>query len=604
MSKQAQNATEFPKCVDGSRAGYHANNGNVTGNGSWTGNYTVNANGDINLGTLEIFDNFVEEIPDDNTHPNGYLYNVTSNYECPATSVYLNAANCTTGDEIWYAWTWNNQTDGKWVMGTMQGNLLKFAPAKNNIIFVRMNPNSSSVVPSWGAAWNQTGDLSTQGYIGHTFTVNWGDNGSMYGSWSNTSTPDMAHSNAFRIPIYKTSSQINGSFGLEEVDGDTGGALGLPENIEFGVGVQLSSKSDILRYDTYRWGENEDRYLIAWADGDDEQDLPPTGLAMNQGEYYTISMNPDTNNETNGETSVASGSGTATFVDEVPNSSANAAAYTYAPIVEAFSGRGDYNTYGGPLQSAAVGKMQVSVAPATVEQPTMSTYSWTGADGNKYAYYNFCLQFDQKSLPDDTYEIYKIRAWREVPTNMQGEEYEALSGRMGARVNFEDITYPDCDASDQYQYHLGSEPKAFNVVDANEVQQTYYGYTGTFGARKLRTDEPAGDNSVIDALDMNFVVRIYFTKKSNLPQTQNGAPRLRADGDQNEAKYFIVEQTIPHTELANEVITGIQTLNARQIVSEKYYNTLGVESSTPFQGVNIVVTRYNDGSTTTTKILK
>ncbi len=606
MFDQAADETEFPECADHSRAGYHANNGGtVKGNGSWTGTYAENTNGTINLGTLEIFDNFVQAIPSDNSHPNGYFYNVTSNYECDnnqPTAVYLNPGVTSTGDEIWYAWTWNNDNDGKWLLGTPQaGGILKFGPAKNNIIFARMNPAASNVPSFDGATWNRTGDLSTVGYMGKTFTLYGWD---MTGYWAGDVIYDQAHSNTFRIPIYKTSSQINGSFSLDEVNADTGGALGLAENIEFGVGVQLSSRTEILRYDTYRWGENEDRYIIEWADGDDEQDLPPTGLAMNQGEYYTISMNPDTDNETNGETSVASGSGTATFVDEVPGASTTAVAYTYAPVVEAFSGRGDYNTYGGPLQSAAVGKMQVSVAQPTTEQPMMSTYSWTDANGNKYAYYNFCLKFDQKSLPDDTYEIYKIRAWREVPANMQGEEYTELSGRMGAKVNFEEITYPDCDASDQYTYQLGSGSKSFQVVGADQATHTYTGYTGTFGARKLRT-EGADEQGVIDELDMNFVVRIYFTKKSNLQTTQNGAPLLRAEGDQDEAKYFIVEQTIPHTALASEVITGVMSLDcARQVVSEKYYNPAGIESDTPFKGVNIVVTRYSDGSTSTVKVLK
>ena len=598
MSNQAQDATEFPECVDGSRAGYHANNGNVTGNGSWTGTYTVNANGDINLGTLEIFDNFVQDIPDDNTHPNSYMYNVSSNYECPATSVYLNAANCTSGDEIWYAWTWNNQNDGKWVMGTMQGNLLKFAPAKNNIIFVRMDPNSSSVVPSWGAAWNQTGDLSTVGYIGKTFTVNWGDNGSMYGSWSDTSTPDMAHSNAFRIPIYKTSSQINGSFDIDEVDGDTGGALGLPENIEFGVGVQLSSKSEILRYDTYRWGENEDRYLIAWADGDDEQDLPPTGLAMNQGEYYTISMNPDTDNETNGEASVASGSGTATFVDEVPGASTNAAAFTYAPVVEAFSGRGDYNTYGGPLQGAAVGKVNVEVPGYEI-----STYSWKKGD-DRYAYYNVELRMTQDETPIG-YEIYRVRAWREMDTNLLDEPLEQFSGRKVAKYLFEDMKGAQEEGGEYQQGRnmvLGAQPITIlddqgNIVPVvDNSGNTIQVYRGTFGARKVTTNSLHGqdqNDGCVESLDMNFKVRIYFTKANS----------SKADGEDSK-QYYIVEKEYPFT-INGGIPTGIvDVMNAKQIVSEKYYNVAGIESDTPFQGVNIVVTRYSDGSTTTTKILK
>ena len=42
----------------------------------------------------------------------------------------------------------------------------------------------------------------------------------------------------------------------------------------------------------------------------------------------------------------------------------------------------------------------------------------------------------------------------------------------------------------------------------------------------------------------------------------------------------------------------------RTIVGVSYYNLMGVESKTPFEGVNIVVTRYSDGSSSTVKVLR
>ena len=44
--------------------------------------------------------------------------------------------------------------------------------------------------------------------------------------------------------------------------------------------------------------------------------------------------------------------------------------------------------------------------------------------------------------------------------------------------------------------------------------------------------------------------------------------------------------------------------NAKNVASVKYYNLAGVESAEPFSGVNIEVTTYSDGSTTTKKVLK
>ena len=61
------------------------------------------------------------------------------------------------------------------------------------------------------------------------------------------------------------------------------------------------------------------------------------------------------------------------------------------------------------------------------------------------------------------------------------------------------------------------------------------------------------------------------------------------------------------SKLEYSISTGINTINAgidKKVVSVKYVNVAGIESSTPFEGVNIVVTRYEDGSQTTTKVIK
>ena len=43
--------------------------------------------------------------------------------------------------------------------------------------------------------------------------------------------------------------------------------------------------------------------------------------------------------------------------------------------------------------------------------------------------------------------------------------------------------------------------------------------------------------------------------------------------------------------------TGVEVVDtAKQAVKVKYVNMLGVMSDTPFNGVNVVITEYNDGS--------
>ena len=76
------------------------------------------------------------------------------------------------------------------------------------------------------------------------------------------------------------------------------------------------------------------------------------------------------------------------------------------------------------------------------------------------------------------------------------------------------------------------------------------------------------------------------------------------------AMYSIPTDNNTHTTPAKmeyTSLTGINNLTVdtnKKVVSVKYVNVAGIESSTPFQGVNIVVTRYDDGSQTTTKVIK
>ena len=50
--------------------------------------------------------------------------------------------------------------------------------------------------------------------------------------------------------------------------------------------------------------------------------------------------------------------------------------------------------------------------------------------------------------------------------------------------------------------------------------------------------------------------------------------------------------------------TGISNVNTGNVVNVKYYNVMGVEGSVPFKGVNIVVTTYDNGTRTTSKMIR
>ena len=64
--------------------------------------------------------------------------------------------------------------------------------------------------------------------------------------------------------------------------------------------------------------------------------------------------------------------------------------------------------------------------------------------------------------------------------------------------------------------------------------------------------------------------------------------------------YYVVEQLIDW----NNNETAINEISDNRIISKTYYNSLGVASQTPFNGVNIVITRYSDGTTKSAKIVR
>lgn len=56
---------------------------------------------------------------------------------------------------------------------------------------------------------------------------------------------------------------------------------------------------------------------------------------------------------------------------------------------------------------------------------------------------------------------------------------------------------------------------------------------------------------------------------------------------------------------AGKVVTGTSKLLVEpKVTSVKYYNLMGVESDAPFKGVNIVVTSYDNGTRSTSKVIK
>lgn len=111
-----------------------------------------------------------------------------------------------------------------------------------------------------------------------------------------------------------------------------------------------------------------------------------------------------------------------------------------------------------------------------------------------------------------------------------------------------------------------------------------------------------------DLTDFNgFSEWLAIIKIKETPAVQY-APSYGAD-DISPSPNMIAKYTVYPIKLSDDMATAIENITPdmatglRTIRCTRYYNLMGVESSTPFQGVNIIVKEYSDGSRESTKVI-
>ena len=196
----------------------------------------------------------------------------------------------------------------------------------------------------------------------------------------------------------------------------------------------------------------------------------------------------------------------------------------------------------------------------------------------------------------------------------EGENLTATTDAEGA-YSIEapaDVVYTLTFAKEGYVTQEGvTEENAANVVMVKEAPATRLiegvvldeennpieGVTVTANAV---VDEPAG----------------MFREPAAYTATTNEAGAYSIEVPNDGATYTLtftkegyVSQTLAEGEAANVVLaadaqTGGYDINGKTVASVKYYNAAGVASDNAFQGVNIVVTKYADGSQSVVKVVK
>ena len=140
----------------------------------------------------------------------------------------------------------------------------------------------------------------------------------------------------------------------------------------------------------------------------------------------------------------------------------------------------------------------------------------------------------------------------------------------------------------------GSQINGYNLDGAFSVDWTYNRVGGT-------DDSPICSEGAPDGMTVGEEYTFHAFVKSN--SRSNGQKRAKGErnGSTPDGSFTVYPLDLPDEPdptAVKEVASG------KDIVSVRYYNVMGVESAKPFQGINIVVTRYSDGSSSTVKVLK
>ena len=397
------------------------------------------------------------------------------------------------------------------------------------------------------------------------------------------------NSNNEDIPVFKSNySLYNNGYVLDQVVNDNKNDVStlLPAHITFNqdgtiatdlnkINVTLDNNAMnlIYRYELYRdpkMGLDKAK-KIAYAQSTGNGQYEVNQLAEKSSDMQTVGNTEPTAYD---------------FIDH--NALESAGSYGYVPVIMVKpndENREDYNTYGADIKRVGIPKLDL-----TADDPKRSTYTWT-KDEATYAYYLQTMTATA-TLPDDNkYTNIGWRNWRVLDVAdvdaIIGEEYD-ITRNMNGGFLFDEYMQQDAKQNPydvgENTYNWGEQTKHDGTkIELNEKR-------GLFGAR-----------TPLDNVNVDYIVRFYYSVNN----TKSKAPRAEAETLTSEnGQFYVADYKITKT-LTSDIITGVSSVNPdREVSGVMYYNAMGLPSVTPWQGVNIVVTRYTDGTTSTTKVIK
>ena len=382
------------------------------------------------------------------------------------------------------------------------------------------------------------------------------------------------YSNTQDVPVYKTTNAVNGVgyTNAEIITTDTNHSLRAAPCNKITFHAINDPSANLSDYYVYRLDDNGN-YAVGKAEHFD-----------NNGEYHVYVVGTDGHlNVQTGIQHFTQEGGDITVTDE--NQSVADEESRYVPVITTHYG-GDQNkpnTYGCDIKS--VSYPQVILA----ENGIMKTDPFAGSTGPMLGYLVKLGITPKLPRKSDINYVYYYRLWRVV------------ENQEGAPTQF-------------------SNEILLNLEENNSGQDDH-GNTWASDYDDIRDFYPGNDDKQVDDIfldwvfngkkEVKYIVRLYATSIPGDNPGEGGeggepdfAPAIATPKANDGKDYFIAEDIII-IKFDNDTPTAVGTINVEaQPVSVTYYNMLGVGSSRPHPGVNVMVTRYNDGTTSTTKVIR
>ena len=427
-----------------------------------------------------------------------------------------------------------------------------------------------------------------------------------------------------KIPVQHTNSTVHGFYSLNEINGDTKAPL-FDKNIMNGeVNMTLSREPEIYYYTLNRKPSNVNN--AQWED--------VSKLQKNEDDSYRemFTFLPQYDDQVCNPPTIASTPWIVERYDNYDVKQGNYNAYmNYVPVIWTHGDQKNrrilwnienrHNSYGSPIWKTGVA--EVTLTSATAERQDAPSTSWTynNEDCNLYMLNNIVAEAKMPTVNNVKYVPYmfrifvksnngKLRGYQYVPENLDdpvapGEHY------AGAPIDDDEL---QCVWSG-YVNDPRNVPAEGEDYGPNGVSISYSGNTITFNKIKVYPAEGSDwdpenkDNAVfagttdiiqgegeamsINKNDLTILVRFYY-----IVEGFDASMPSRGEGE-DPAGYGVEGggDPSPWTAISDVIYNAT-------VESVTYVNTLGMTSDKPFDGVNIVITRYSNGMTTTSKVVR